>query len=132
METGTISKPVVAVAPVAPARTDLLVAAGAVKTELAPEAAVQQAGDAPAVRFAASGGADFHAALDSAMREAVERNITVDPKTRELVFQTISKETGEVVRQVPDEALLRLRAYVRDMIEAEDGRDGVRRVEKIA
>jgi uncharacterized FlaG/YvyC family protein len=133
METGNISKPVVAAAPVAPVRADLLVAAGAVRTELKPEAAVQQAGSTPPVQYAPTEGADFGAALDSAMREAVERNITVDPRTRELVFQTISKDTGEVVRQIPDEAVLRLRAYVRDLMEAEEqGRDGVRRVGKIA
>jgi flagellar protein FlaG len=133
METGNISKPVAPAAPAAPARVDHLVAAGAVKTQLAPEAAVQQVGKTPAVQFAPSEGADFHAALESALREVVERNITVDPRTRELVFQTVSKETGEVVRQIPDEAILRLRAYVREMVEAEEhGRDGVRRVEKIA
>ena len=134
METGNITKPVVAAAPVAPVRADLLVAAGAVKTELKPEAAVQQASSAPPVQYAPTEGADFTAALDGAMREAVERNITVDPRTRELVFQTISKETGEVVRQIPDEAVLRLRAYVRDLVEAEEqGRDGgVPRVQKIA
>jgi len=135
METGNITKPVAPAAPVVPARVEHLAAAGAVKTELAPEAAVQQVDESPAVRFAPSGGADFTASLDSAMREVVERNITVDPKTRELVFQTISKETGEVVRQVPDEAMLRLRAYVREMREAEDkGRGGsdVPRVERVA
>jgi flagellar protein FlaG len=134
METGNISKPVAPAAPAAP-RVDQLLAAGAVKTELAPEAAVQQAGDAPAVRYAPNDGADFSASLDVALREVVERNITVDPRTRELVFQTISKETGEVVRQIPDEAMLRLRAYVREMQEAEEkGRSGsdVPRVEKVA
>ena len=135
METGSIPKPVAPAAAAVPARVENLAAAGAVKTQLAPEAAVQQAGEAPPVRFAPNDGADFTASLDSAMRQVVERNITVDPKTREHVFQTISKETGEVVRQVPDEAMLRLRAYVREMREAEEkGRAGgdVPRVEKIA
>jgi uncharacterized FlaG/YvyC family protein len=135
METGNIVKPVASAAPAAPARADHLVAAGAVRTELAPEASVQQAGETPPVRFAPSDGADFSASLDQALREVVERNITVDPRTRELVFQTISKETGEVVRQVPDEAMLRLRAYIREMREAEEkGRAGagVPRVAKIA
>jgi uncharacterized FlaG/YvyC family protein len=135
METGNISKPVAPAAPAAPARVDSLAAAGAVKTQLAPEAAVQHAGETPAVRFAPNDGADFSATLDVALREVVERNIVVDPRTRELVFQTISKETGEVVRQIPDEAMLRLRAYVREMREAEEkGRAGsdVPRVEKIA
>lgn len=135
MEPGNISKAVPPAAPVAPARVDHLIAAGAVKTQLAPEAAVQQVEKSPAVRFAPSDGADFHASLETALREVVERNIVVDPRTRELVFQTVSKETGEVVRQIPDEAMLRLRAYVREMREAEEkGRGGsdVLRVEKIA
>jgi flagellar protein FlaG len=135
METGNVSKPVAPAAPSAPARVDILASAGAVKTQLAPEAAVQQAGNTPPVQFAPNEGADFSASLDLAMREVVERNITVDPKTRELVFQTISKETGEVVRQVPDEAMLRLRAYVREMREAEEKsrrNNDVPRVEKIA
>ena len=63
METGNISKPVAPAAPVAPARVDHLVAAGAVKTELAPEAAVQQVEKSPRVRFTPSEGADVHASL---------------------------------------------------------------------
>ena len=95
---------------------------------------MQQAEKTPAVRFAPTEGVDFSASLDAAMRETVERNIVVDPRTRELVFQTVSKETGEVVRQIPDEAILRLRAYIREMSEAEGkGRaSDVRRVEKVA
>ena len=134
METGTVSKPMVS-PPAVPARADQLAAAGAVRTDLRPEAAVQQADDAPATRFAPSQGADFRAAVEAALRDVVERHITVDPRSRELVFQAVSRETGVVVRQVPDESLLRLRAYLRDMREAEDkerGGSDVRRVERIA
>ena len=135
METGSISKPIAPAAPLAPARSDHLAAAGAVRTELAPEAAVQQVDNPPAVRFAPSEGADFRASVEAALRDAVERNIVVDPQTRDLIFQAISKETGVVVRQVPDEAMLRLRAYVRELHALEDkersGSD-VARVEKIA
>jgi uncharacterized FlaG/YvyC family protein len=135
METGNISKTLTHAAPVAPVRAEQLVAAGAVKTQLAPETAVKQADKAPAVRFAPSDGADFRASLDAAMRDAVERNIMVDPKTRQLVYQAISKETGVIVRQVPDEAMLQLRAYLREMRAAEDKKrsdSDVVRVEKIA
>jgi flagellar protein FlaG len=132
MDTGTVSKAMTP-APPAPARAEQLAATGAVKTELA--AAVPQADDAPASRFAPSEGAGFRASVDAAMRQVIERHVTVDPRTRQLVFQAVSRETGIVVRQVPDEALLRLRAYMRDMREAEDrertGSD-VRRVERIA
>jgi uncharacterized FlaG/YvyC family protein len=130
METGTVSK-AMAPAPPAPARADQLAAAGAVKSDFT--AAVQQADDAPAMRFASNEGAGFRAAIEAALRQVIERHVTVDPRTRELVFQAISKETGIVVRQVPDESLLRLRSYLRDMREAEDRERGdVRRVERIA
>jgi hypothetical protein len=130
METGTVSKAMTS-APPAPARADQLAAAGAVKSDLT--AAVQQADDAPAMRFAPNEGAGFRASVEAALRQVIERHVTVDPRTRELVFQAISKETGIVVRQVPDESLLRLRSYLRDMREAEDRERGdVRRVERIA
>ena len=133
MDTGQISKPVAPAAPVTPVRADHLVAAGAVKTELAPEAAVQQAGKSPAVEFAARDGAHFHASVETALRDVIDRNLLVDPRTRELVFQSVNKETGEVVRQLPDESILRLREYVGKMIDAEErAHNGVRRVEKIA
>ena len=134
METGNVPKHTPP-APLTPARADNLVAAGAVRTDLTPEAAAQQVGDPEPIRFEPSHAADQRAALDAALRDMVERNLTVDPKTREVVFQAISKETGEVVRQFPEEAMLRLRAYVREMREAEDkGRGGsdVPRVEKVA
>ena len=133
MDTGQISKPVAPAAPVTPARADHLVAAGAVKTELAPEAAVQQVGETPAVQVAARDAAHFRASVEAVLRDVIDRNLLVDPRTRELVFQSVNKETGEVVRQLPDESILRLREYVGKMIDAEErAHNGVRRVEKIA
>ncbi len=135
METGIIGRPAAVPDVPAPPRAESLAQSGAVRTELAPEASVQQAGAAQAVRFEPSEDSSRRAALDAAVQDVIRRNITVDPRTRELVCQTVSKETGEVVRQVPVEAMLRLRAYVREMREAEDkGRGGgdVPRVEKIA
>ena len=48
-------------------------------------------------------------------RSDVSRNVTIDPGTREVVLQAISRQSGEVVRQVPDQALLRIKAYAREM-----------------
>jgi flagellar protein FlaG len=132
METGSVTKPVAVAAPAVPARTDHLVAAGAVRTELAPEAAVQQASEAQAVRFDPSHRAEVRAALEEALREVIERDLTIHPKTRDIVFQAINVRTGEVLRQIPDEALLKLRTYLRELREQEASADGVARVEKIA
>jgi uncharacterized FlaG/YvyC family protein len=35
----------------------------------------------------------------------------IDQQTREVIYRVIDVQSGQVVRQVPDEALLRVRAY---------------------
>jgi len=35
----------------------------------------------------------------------------IDPQTREVIFRVVDVQSRQVVRQVPDEALLRARAY---------------------
>ena len=37
--------------------------------------------------------------------------VVIDPATREVIFRVIDVRSRQVVRQVPDEALLRARAY---------------------
>ena len=47
-------------------------------------------------------------------REGVlSRQYVIDPATREVIFRIMDTRTRQVVRQVPDEALLRMRAYVK-------------------
>ncbi len=131
MESGSITRPALVAATNAPQRADTLAAAGATKTDLSPEVAVQQVDAIEAVRFEPSDGASARAALDKALRETIDRRITIDPKTREVIYQTVNEDTGEVVRQIPDEAMMRLRAYAREMREKSEASE-VRRVEKIA
>lgn len=132
MDTGGIAKPPAVTAPTGPARADVLHSARGIATELAPEAAVQQTGEAEAMRYE-PGRAAAGAALDATVSEFIKRNIEIDPQTREVVFQVVDRQTGRVLRQTPDEAILRLRAYVRELRAAEEGEpDGVARIEKIA
>jgi uncharacterized FlaG/YvyC family protein len=131
MEVGSIARTPAPSAANAPQRADTLAASSAVKTELKPEAAVQQVREVEAPRFDPTNETASRAALDQVVRETISRRIVLEPKTREVLFQTVNEETGEVVRQVPDEALLRLRAYAREMRAKDSGAD-VRRVEKIA
>ena len=130
MDTGSIARPAPISAHNAPHRADTLAAAGAVKTELPPEASVQQIGEAEPVRFEPSDGARDRAALDAALREVIDRRIMIEPVTREVVYQTIDRESGEVIRQLPDQAMLRLRAYGREMREKTERHhaNGVERV----
>jgi hypothetical protein len=80
------------------------------------------------VRFEPSDGMAGRAALDAYLRAALRRDVEIDPATREIVTKVVDEGTGEVVRQMPDEALLRLRAYARELREA--GRDA--RIERRA
>lgn len=129
MELGGIAKPPVAAAQ---PRPEAAVTAGAVRTELPKEAAVQAAPEDPPLRFEGRDDAEARARVALALRDMIDRNTEIDPKTREVVFQQVDRATGEVVRQVPDEALLRLRAYAREMREAEQRRSGEMRVERVA
>ena len=98
----------------------------AVKTELPAQATVQQTAAVPKPTNAKSG------PEPDAGRE-VSRDITIDASTQELVFQTINDRSGEVIQQVPDRALLRIRAYSREQREAEaEAAENERRVSRIA
>lgn len=130
MDTGGIAKPP-PTALTAPARPDVLHAARGVATELPPEAAVQQAGESKAVQLDPSRRA-AGAALDAIVSEFIKRNIEIDPQTRELVFQVVDPENGNIVRQTPDEAILRLRAYIRELRERNAAEEADHLVEKIA
>jgi len=46
------------------------------------------------------------------LSDVTERQVTIDPETREIVHQSIDARSGEVVAQYPDRALLGMRAYI--------------------
>jgi hypothetical protein len=45
--------------------------------------------------------------------------VIIDPQTREVIYRVIDVSTRQVVRQVPDEALLRTRAYAQALANGE-------------
>ncbi|MGH6782502.1 MAG: hypothetical protein ACREB5_10410, partial [Sphingomonadaceae bacterium] len=51
------------------------------------------------------------------LRDLIERRIVIEPRTREVVIQKKNRVTGETVSQLPDETLLRLRIYSRELAE---------------
>jgi flagellar protein FlaG len=76
------------------------------------EAAVEQAPTAPKVK------ADTpHQA--AASPDSVDRKIKIDPATQQVIYETVDKDSGQVVRQVPEETMLRLQIYARAMRRAE-------------
>jgi hypothetical protein len=49
----------------------------------------------------------------SASSDLFQRAVILDPTTQDMIFRVVDVRTRQVVRQVPDEALLRMRAYAR-------------------
>jgi uncharacterized FlaG/YvyC family protein len=44
----------------------------------------------------------------------LERALSFDKRTNEVIFQVLNQNTGEVVRQFPEESVLRMRALYRE------------------
>ena len=42
-----------------------------------------------------------------------QQSLLIDPATREVIFRVIDVRSRQVVRQIPDQALLRMQAYTR-------------------
>ena len=49
----------------------------------------------------------------SASSDLFQRTVVLDSATQDMIFRVVDVRTRQVVRQVPDEALLRMRAYAR-------------------
>src|SRR6266481_7065368 len=74
--------------------------AQAIATELAPGKSVTAVEIAQPVRNDAASSSENY-----------QHTVILDPATQNLIFRVIDVRTRQVVRQVPDEALLRMRAY---------------------
>lgn len=116
-------------------RADVIATQGSVKVELSPEKTVQsaKAGDAVQIDIRERSTRDAQAERtqsrrDDAARQAetqrqqavtdtIERRLTIEPRTREIVLQKTDLETGETVETVPDEATLKFRRFARELAE---------------
>jgi hypothetical protein len=79
--------------------------AQAVATELSPEKTVTAAETVLAARNTPYS--------PSASSDLFQRSVILDPTTQDLIFRVVDVRSRQVVRQVPDDALLRMRAYAR-------------------
>jgi uncharacterized FlaG/YvyC family protein len=109
MDTAFTSKPSAPVAAAAFVRPDVQPVREAVQTELAAPKAVTAVTNAVTANTANTGSSN-----EVAQRAApFTREILIDPQSREVIFRVVDVRSRQVVRQVPDEALLRMRAYTR-------------------
>jgi hypothetical protein len=104
MDSGLSVKPVVSLNVTAPVRAEPAPAQQAVASELPPEKSVTAP---PKARAADDQSADS--------RSARAREVVIDNETQQVIFRARNVQSGEVVWQVPEESLLRLRAYVRSL-----------------
>jgi hypothetical protein len=103
---------------IAPVRVAPPVERQAVASELPATQAVTAVADEPAVNLRDSNTSDN---LRAEISEALDRRARIvgetvskvdrDETTKELIFRKISAETGQIIGQYPDEAMLRQRAY---------------------
>src|SRR5262249_18432169 len=53
------------------------------------------------------------AAQNNPSSDIYQRSVILDPTTQDLIFRVVDIRSRQVVRQIPDEALLRMRAYTK-------------------
>ena len=132
METANLSKPAAHAAAPTPAPRVEHVAREAVKTDLAPEASVQQASKTEPVRLGLTPGFEKRASVEQAF-SALQRNVEIDAASHQVVVQKVDTETRKVVHQFPDEKLLRIRAHLREVEKrASEQSHAVKAVDQIA
>lgn len=137
-------------------RADVVATHGSVGVELAPEKTVQSAQAGEAVKLDVRAQDRDARARDARSRQAFEdrsaarqqhqsrsneeigdvfeRRLVIEPRTRTVVLEKKDQKTGETISQLPDETLLKLRIYSRELADrAQEARDSRRHeVERIA
>ena len=104
MDTGITTRPVTGVAAADYARPASVPVRQAVATELDPAKTVSAVPNATTIRQEAI-----------AAQEAQSRVTLIDPATRDVILRVIDTRTQQVIRQIPEQALLRMRAYARSL-----------------
>ena len=114
MDIGLTLRPISVVTQSSSVRQDAAPVRDAVPTDLAASQTVSAAAKTSEARQ--------DALPSSAADPSHVRKIILDAHSREVIYRVIDSKSGLVVRQIPEEAMLRLRAYNRAALEKEDGR----------
>jgi uncharacterized FlaG/YvyC family protein len=100
------------------------------RTDLPPSETVVASAETADVRLDLSSIAQRSA--EASRQAEVSRKLDVDDESKELVFRVSDERTGQVLQQIPDEALLRLRAYVQAQTARRDHDGEGHKVERVA
>jgi hypothetical protein len=104
MDAGISIRPVTGVAVTDYVRPSTTATAGTGSTDLPPEQTVSPTVDPTPTRNDPVPSGSSNADYDT-------RSITIDPQSREVIYRIIDSRTNQVIQQVPDETMLRNRAY---------------------
>jgi uncharacterized FlaG/YvyC family protein len=125
MDAGLAIRPTTAVADTALVRPEPALVRSAVATTLTPSRSVTATNNSTRStgHDAARNGLQQQKTQQQ-QQQKLTREIVFDSQTRAVIFRVIDERTGEVDHQVPDAALLRLRAYNRTMANGEPPPEG--------
>jgi hypothetical protein len=112
MDSGLTIRPTASVAETVHARPEVPPVRTAVATTLAPSKSVTAAPE--------SHRTSYDTARNGVADQQTTRQVIIDPQSREVIYRVIDVRTGQVNHQVPDEALLRLKAYVRAEVDRQN------------
>lgn len=105
MDAGLTSRPLASVAVTDYVRPAAAATIGTTPTDLSPEQTVIPAQDTSKT------GNDTPQPAGAGQLSEYVRSVTIDPQTREVIYRVIDSRTNQVIDQVPDQTLLRNRAY---------------------
>ncbi|NJL08053.1 MAG: hypothetical protein HC900_07145 [Methylacidiphilales bacterium] len=116
MDTGLTIKPASTTTQIGIGREDTLPMLKVGPTELAPSQTVTASGSSTGTQ--AQPGSPSRQGTEARLASAaagtygfLDGQVLLDPQSREVIFRMIDVRTRRVVEQVPDQAILRLRAY---------------------
>lgn len=120
MDAGLTIRPLPSVAQVSHARSDIVQLQQAVATDVPESKAVTAAATAAAARN------------NAGSANTVTRELIIDANSRAVIYRVIDQRSRQVVRQVPEQAMLRLRAYARALSEGENPSAAMLRADLVA
>src|SRR5262249_5943987 len=111
--------PVTGAAQVTVDRLPSIPVAEAVATVLAPAKTIT------AANTAAASDNDTFSSSSSSSSDNYQHTVILDPAAQDLIFRVVDVRSRQVVRQVPEEALLRMRAYARALTDGKSNTEAL-------
>jgi hypothetical protein len=110
MDTGLTIRPITGITETGPMRPDPSVAVAATELTRAKSVTASQNAAPPAAHDSSR-----NAVRHTPVQPETRPDIIIDAQSREVIYRVVDVRSGRVERQVPEEALLRMKAYARTL-----------------